>query len=101
MVFDYFLSNPQNDTGDPDSNGHNSPSKAEMEQMSRKLSLNLTTEVLGRTSKLLQGAKQRVNDANFSWDSILGSSALMTILLPLVLAHISRLATTDVKVSRF
>lgn len=72
-----------------------------MEQLARKISLNLATEMMSRTSDVLVRSKQRVNDVNFNWDSILGSSAMMTILLPLVLSHVSRLATTDVKVLRF
>ncbi|XP_026687508.1 E3 ubiquitin-protein ligase MYCBP2-like [Diaphorina citri] len=90
-----YYSNPQNENEEASS--CNSPSKAEMEQLARKISLNLATEMMSRTSDVLVRSKQRVNDVNFNWDSILGSSAMMTILLPLVLSHVSRLATTDVK----
>uniref|UniRef100_A0A8D8RF51 RCR-type E3 ubiquitin transferase n=1 Tax=Cacopsylla melanoneura TaxID=428564 RepID=A0A8D8RF51_9HEMI len=90
-----YYSTPQNET--EDTSDSNNPTKAEMEQQARKISLNLITEVLSRTCDVLGRSKARVNDVNFNWDSILGSSALMTILLPVVLSHVSRLATTDVK----
>ncbi|KAL1456648.1 hypothetical protein WDU94_001361, partial [Cyamophila willieti] len=90
-----YYSTPQNDTEETSSS--NNPTKADMEQQARKISLNLVTEVLSRTCDVLARSKARVNDVNFNWDSILGSSALMTILLPVVLSHVSRLATTDVK----
>ncbi|XP_046683725.1 E3 ubiquitin-protein ligase MYCBP2 isoform X4 [Homalodisca vitripennis] len=81
-----YFSNPQ------DSEGQAS-SKAMVEAQARRSTLTLAGAIVSRSAELLALARERAEEVTAS--DVLGSACLVTTLLPLMLAHISPLATSD------
>lgn len=71
-------------------------SKAVMESQARKTTLSLAGAVVHRSAALLALARERAEEVTAT--DVLGSACLVTTLLPLTLAHISPLATSDPRV---
>lgn len=67
------------------------------EMQARKCTLAMTATIVQRSNEILSLARERAED--FSSNEILGGAAFVTTLLPLVMAHISPLATSDPRVS--
>ncbi|XP_046604041.1 E3 ubiquitin-protein ligase MYCBP2 isoform X2 [Neodiprion virginianus] len=81
-----YYSNPQ------DSETQQS-TKAMAELQARKCTLAMTATIVQRANEILSLARERAED--FSSNEILGNAAFVTTLLPLLMAHISPLATSD------
>lgn len=67
-----------------------------MEAQARKTTLTLAGAIVRRSAELLTLARERVEEVTAT--DILSSACLVTTLLPLMLAHISPLATSDPRV---
>lgn len=67
-----------------------------MEMQARKTTLTLTGTVVSRCTELLALARERAEEVTST--DVLGSACLITTLLPVMLAHISPLATSDPRV---
>ena len=85
-----YYSNPQ-DSESPQT------SKAVAELQARKCTLAMTTTIVQRANEILALARERAEDVVTA--EILGNAAFVTTLLPLIMAHISPLATSDPRVS--
>lgn len=72
-------------------------SKAVMETQARKTTLSLAGAVVHRSAELLALARERAEEVTAT--DVLGCACLVTTLLPLTLAHISPLATSDPRVN--
>ncbi|XP_043286736.1 E3 ubiquitin-protein ligase MYCBP2 isoform X2 [Venturia canescens] len=81
-----YYSNPQ-DSQSPQT------TKAVAELQARKCTLAMTTTIVQRSNEILALARERSED--HLTNEILGNAAFVTTLLPLVMAHISPLATSD------
>lgn len=57
----------------------------------------MTATVMQRANEILSLARERAED--FSSNEILGNATFVTTLLPLLMAHISPLATSDPRVN--
>ncbi|XP_011315230.1 E3 ubiquitin-protein ligase MYCBP2 isoform X2 [Fopius arisanus] len=68
-------------------------SKAIGEMQARKCTLSMTTTIIHRANEILSLARDRAEDMTTA--QILGNATFVTTLLPLVMAHISPLATSD------
>lgn len=68
-----------------------------VEVQARKYILAMTTTIIQRTNEILALARERVEEMK-SID-ILGNATFVTTLLPLVIAHIGPLASSDPRVS--
>lgn len=84
-----YYSNPQ------DSDGQHT-SKAMAEVQARKCTLAMTATVIQRSNEILALARERAEDGIAT--EVLGNATFITTLLPLVMAHISPLATSDPRV---
>lgn len=71
-------------------------SSTRLEQQARKCALNMTTSIIQKSCAMLAAAREKADEIAAA--DILGSACVTTILLPLVMAHISPLATSDPKV---
>ncbi|XP_076385847.1 MYC binding protein highwire isoform X12 [Megachile rotundata] len=81
-----YYSNPQ------DSDGQHT-SKAMAEVQARKCTLAMTTTVIQRSNEILALARERAEEVVAA--EVLGNATFITTLLPLVMAYISPLATSD------
>lgn len=70
--------------------------QAVAEQQARKSTLSMTTAIINRCTNIFSLAREKVDDINVT--DILRSSCIVTTLLPLVLAHIGPLATSELPV---
>lgn len=70
---------------------------SKLENQSRKAALSMTNSIVQNCSKLMMLAREKVDEAPSA--VILSESCVVKVLLPLVLAHISPLASSDPKVS--
>lgn len=68
-----------------------------MEQQARIAGLSMTSAIIQKSSNLLVSAREKADEVPAA--EILSKSCIVTTLLPLVLAHISPLVTSDCKVS--
>ncbi|CAG9818959.1 unnamed protein product [Phaedon cochleariae] len=66
-----------------------------LEQQARNTALSMTSAIIEKTSNLMVIAREKADDVPSA--DILSKSCIVTTLLPLVLAHISPLATSDSK----
>ena len=85
-----YYSNPQ------DSDGQQT-SKAVAEVQARKCTLAMTATIIQRANEILALARERAEE--MSSTEILGNATFVTTLLPLVMAHIGPLASSDPRVS--
>lgn len=85
-----YYSNPQ------DSDGQ-STTKAMVEVQAKKCTLAMTSTIIQRSNEILALARERSEEIIVN--EILGNATFVTTLLPLVMAHISPLATSDPRVS--
>ncbi|RZF32322.1 hypothetical protein LSTR_LSTR001786 [Laodelphax striatellus] len=97
-----YYSNPsESDSGGGGSGGGGGcRNKAVLEVGARKMALQMAAAVTGRCARLLELARQRaaaVDDQQPDVSRLLATATLVTTLLPLTLAHISSLATSDPK----
>lgn len=67
-----------------------------LEQQARSSALSMTSAIIQKASNLMILAREKAEEIPAS--DILSRSCVVTILLPLVLAHISPLATSDSRV---
>ncbi|XP_015122961.1 E3 ubiquitin-protein ligase MYCBP2 isoform X2 [Diachasma alloeum] len=81
-----YYANPQ-DSESPQT------SKAIGEMQARKCTLAMTTTIIHRANEILSLARDRAEDLVTA--EVLGNATFVTTLLPLVMAHISPLATSD------
>ncbi|XP_076623337.1 MYC binding protein highwire isoform X2 [Colletes latitarsis] len=81
-----YYSNPQ------DSDGQHT-SKAMAEVQARKSTLAMTATIIQRSNEILALARERAEEMVAT--EVLGNATFVTTLLPLVMAHISPLATSD------
>lgn len=72
-------------------------SSTRLEQQARSCALNMVTSIIQKTCNMLAVGREKVDEVP-SFD-ILGNACVTTILLPLLMAHISPLATSDPRVS--
>lgn len=70
---------------------------SKLENQARKAALSMTNSIVQNCSKLMMLAREKVDEAPSAL--ILSESCVVKTLLPLVLAHISPLASSDPKVS--
>nr|CAH7734761.1 unnamed protein product [Callosobruchus chinensis] len=66
---------------------------SKLEQQARNTALSLTSAVIQKSSSLMVLAREKVDEVNSA--DIISKSCIVTTLLPLVLAHISPLVTSD------
>ncbi|KAH1008686.1 hypothetical protein HUJ05_009221, partial [Dendroctonus ponderosae] len=66
-----------------------------LEYQARKTALSMTSSIIENASKLLMLAREKVEEMSSA--SILSESCVVTILMPIVLSHISPLASSDPK----
>ncbi|XP_054276655.1 E3 ubiquitin-protein ligase MYCBP2-like [Macrosteles quadrilineatus] len=66
-----------------------------VEREARRATLSLCGAVVSRSAELLSLARARVTEEPPTCTDVLGSACLVTTLLPLTLAHVSPLATSD------
>lgn len=84
---------------------HSNPQDSESQQTSKawaelqacKCTLSMTSAIVQRCNDLMALARERADDQIAT--EVLGSACVLTTLLPLILAHISPLATLDPRVS--
>ncbi|KAK9309341.1 hypothetical protein QLX08_000965 [Tetragonisca angustula] len=81
-----YYSNPQ------DSDGQHT-SKAMAEVQAKKCALAMTTTIIQRSNEIFALAREKAEEVVTT--EVLGSAPFVTTLLPLVMAHISPLATSD------
>ncbi|KAK1123903.1 hypothetical protein K0M31_006933 [Melipona bicolor] len=81
-----YYSNPQ------DSDGQHT-SKAMAEVQAKKCALAMTTTIIQRSNEIFALAREKAEEVVIT--AILGNAPFVTTLLPLVMAHISSLATSD------
>lgn len=81
-----YYSNPQ------DSDGQQT-SKAMAEVQARKCALAMTATIIQRSNEIFALARERAEEVVAT--EVLGNATFVTTLLPLVMAHISPLATSD------
>lgn len=81
----------------PEDTGVQQTSKAMVEVQARKYILAMTTTIIQRANEILALARERV--AEMRSIEILGNATFITTLLPLVIAHIGPLASSDPRVS--
>jgi len=86
-----YYSNPQ------DSDGQHT-NKAMAEVQARKCTLAMTATIIQRSNEIFSLARERAEEVIAN--EVLGNATFVTTLLPLVMAHISPLATSDPRVSR-
>lgn len=67
-----------------------------MEQQARNCALDMVTSVIQKTCNMLSIAREKADEMPSA--DILDNACVTTILLPLVMAHISPLATSDPRV---
>lgn len=67
-----------------------------LEYQARKTALSMTSSIIENASKLLMLAREKVEEMSSA--AILSESCVVTILMPIVLSHISPLASSDPKV---
>lgn len=84
-----YYSNPQ------DSDGQQT-SKAMAEVQARKCALAMTATIIQRSNEIFALARERAEEVVAT--EVLGNATFVTTLLPLVMAHISPLATSDPRV---
>lgn len=72
-------------------------STTRLEQQARKASLTMASAIIRNACDLMATAREKADEVSSA--EILSNSYLVTTLLPLVLAHISPLATSDPRVS--
>lgn len=84
-----YYSNPQ------DSDGQQT-SKAMAEVQARKCALAMTATIIQRSNEIFALARERAEEVIAT--EVLGNATFVTTLLPLVMAHISPLATSDPRV---
>ncbi|XP_012285925.1 E3 ubiquitin-protein ligase MYCBP2 [Orussus abietinus] len=84
-----YYSNPQ------DSEGHRT-TKAMAELQARKCTLAMTAAIVQRSNDILALAREKAEDVLST--EVLGNATFVTTLLPLVMAHISPLATSDPRI---
>ncbi|XP_035719406.1 E3 ubiquitin-protein ligase MYCBP2-like isoform X2 [Vespa mandarinia] len=82
----YYFSNPQDSDGQ-----HTSQAIAEVQ--ARKCTLAMTATIIQRSNEIFALARERAEEVTAS--EVLGNAAFVTTLLPLVMAYISPLATSD------
>lgn len=87
-----YYSNPQ------DSDGQHT-NKAMAEVQARKCTLAMTATIIQRSNEIFSLARERAEEVIAN--EVLGNATFVTTLLPLVMAHISPLATSDPRVSNF
>lgn len=87
-----YYSNPQ------DSDGQHT-NKAMAEVQARKCTLAMTATIIQRSNEIFSLARERAEEVVAN--EVLGNATFVTTLLPLVMAHISPLATSDPRVSVF
>lgn len=85
-----YYSNPQ------DSDGQHT-NKAMAEVQARKCTLAMTATIIQRSNEIFSLARERAEEVIAN--EVLGNATFVTTLLPLVMAHISPLATSDPRVS--
>jgi len=71
--------------------------KAMAEVQARKCTLAMTTTIIQRSNEIFSLARERAEEVIAN--EVLGNATFVTTLLPLVMAHISPLATSDPRVS--
>lgn len=71
-------------------------SNSKLEQQARNCALNMVTSIIQKTCNMLAIAREKADEVPSA--EILGNACVTTILLPLVMAHISPLATSDPRV---
>lgn len=71
-------------------------SNSKLEQQARNCALNMVTSIIQKTCGMLAIAREKADEVPSA--DILGNACVTTILLPLVMAHISPLATSDPRV---
>lgn len=81
----------------PEDTGVQQTSKAMVEVQARKYILAMTTTIIQRANEILALARERVEEMRSI--EILGNATFVTTLLPLVIAHIGPLASSDPRVS--
>lgn len=84
-----YYSNPQ------DSDGQHT-SKAMAEVQAKKCALAMTTTIIQRSNEIFALAREKAEEVVTT--EVLGNTPFVTTLLPLVMAHISPLATSDPRV---
>lgn len=67
------------------------------EVQARKCTLAMTATIIQRSNEILALARERAEEVVAT--EVLGNAAFVTTLLPLVMAHISPLATSDPRVT--
>lgn len=72
-------------------------STSKLEYQARKTALTMTSSIIQNSAKLMMLAREKVEELPSA--SILSESCIVKTLLPLVLAHISPLASSDPKVN--
>lgn len=85
-----YYSNPQ------DSDGQHT-NKAMAEVQARKCTLAMTATIIQRSNEIFSLARERAEEVIAN--EVLDNATFVTTLLPLVMAHISPLATSDPRVS--
>lgn len=85
-----YYSNPQ------DSDWQHT-SKAMVEVQARKCALAMTATIIQRSNEIFALARERAEEVVAA--EVLGNATFVTTLLPLVMAHISPLATSDPRVT--
>lgn len=69
------------------------------EVQARKCTLAMTATIIQRSNEIFSLARERAEEVVAN--EVLGNATFVTTLLPLVMAHISPLATSDPRVSDF
>lgn len=70
-----------------------------LEQQARKGALSMTSSIVHSCCSLLSMAREKADEV--STTEILSNACVVTTLLPLIMAHISPLATSDPRVSSY
>lgn len=71
-------------------------STTKLEQQARKAALSMASAIIHNACDLMASAREKAEEISSA--EILSNSYMVTTLLPLVLAHISPLATSDPRV---
>jgi E3 ubiquitin-protein ligase MYCBP2 len=73
-------------------------SSTKLEQHARKAALTMASAIIQNACDLMASAREKADEISSA--EVLSNSYVVTTLLPLVLAHISPLATSDPRVCR-
>ena len=73
-------------------------STTKLEQQARKAALSMASAIIQSACELMASAREKAEEMSSA--EVLSNSYMVMTLLPLVLAHISPLATSDTRVRR-